>query len=461
MKLFTLLKALSKRDLTKFQHFLASPLFNKRRDVQLLLQSWKAGGARSHPSSFFWAQVFPGKAFSPKDWRLLCSRLFKLLEEFISLDEMRQDDAHKRFYLAKAYRKMQHEKLFKEAIRDARLAWEKQPYRDTAYLQAKHDLSFEEYDYIISVDRKEKTNLQSVNDHLDAYILAIKLRQACYALSRKIIKQEQYDIGLLTEVLQYVDRHPAYLDVPAIAVYYYCYKSISVEESEGYFTLLRKAISDNKRSFPASEIRDIYTLAINYAIRKLNSGEERFAKEALELYLLSLQQGYLLEDGIMLESTYSNIVSLASKLDRHDWAGQFVEDYQHHLKPAFREPLFHFSMGKLNYDQGHYQESLNHLVRVESKAPFLLLGARVLQLKIYYELGEFDLLESLLESLRVYLQRSKDLAYRKTHYTNILTFTRQLLQLTIMSKEERALFRQRVNAATVFAEKEWFLKQIG
>jgi hypothetical protein len=58
----------------------------------------------------------------------------------------------------------------------------------------------------------------------------------------------------------------------------------------------------------------------------------------------------------------------------------------------------------------------------------------MLQLKIYYELEEIDPPESLLESLRVYLQRSKDLAYRKAHHNNLLLFTRQLLQLPTMSK---------------------------
>ena len=72
-----------------------------------------------------------------------------------------------------------------------------------------------------------------------------------------------------------------------------------------------------------------------------------------------------------------------------------------------------------------------------TKAAFLHLSARTLQLKIYYQLQEFDLLENLLESMRVYLQRSKGLAYRREHYNNILTFTRQLLQLPVMDKKEK------------------------
>lgn len=461
MKLFNLLNKLNKRDLTKFHNFVSTPVFNQRSDVKLLLQTWIKNKGRKYPAPEYWALLFPEQPYSMKKWNLLTSRLFKLLEEYLAFVEIRKNESLKKYYLAKAYRNIQQEKLFKEAIRDAGRALEKQAYRNAEYLQVQHELSFEKYDYVISINRKEKTNLQEVSDHLDAYILAAKLRQACYALSREVIKQEKYQIGFLKETLDYIEATPSYLNIPTIAVYYYCYQAISVVDSEHFFQKLRETITTYQRYFPPSEMRDIYTLTINYAIRRLNTGTELFAREALELYRLSLEQGYLLEDGILLESAYSNIVSLASKLNQHEWAEGFVHEYKNHLKPAFKAPLFHFNLGRLYYEQGQLENSLQELIKVETKASFLLLGARILQLKIYYELEEFDPLDSLLESLRVYLQRSKNLGYRKEHYANVIAFTRQLLQLPVMSKKEQQAFQQRINDAEIFAEKEWFLKQLG
>jgi len=102
--------------------------------------------------------------------------------------------------------------------------------------------------------------------------------------------------------------NPECLKIPTIAIYYYCYQAISSDESEAYFLKLRETITLNQQIFPPSEMRDIYTLTINYAIRRLNTGSLIFIREALELYQLSLEQGYLLEDGVLLESTFSNIV---------------------------------------------------------------------------------------------------------------------------------------------------------
>ncbi len=460
MKLFNILNKLHLRELNTFKRFLSSPFFNQRTDVQLLLNVWISEQKRRHPPKVYWHKIFPDQAFDSKKWNMLASRLFRLLEEFLAVNEMRQNEAQKKFYLAKVYRKIQHEKLFKNAVQAADHSLEKQIFRSTDYLQGIYDLSFEKYDYIISLNRKEKSNLQEVSDNLDNYSIATKLRLACYALSRQIINQESYKIDMLEEAINYVESNPQKLEIPAIAIFYNCYQAINSKDHERFFIQLREAIRKYQELFPPSELRDIYTVVINYSIKKLNTGSTLFIKEAFELYVLSLEQGYLLEDGIMLESTFSNIVSLASKLNKHEWAYDFIHQYRQHLKPSYKEPLFHYSLGKLFYVQGQLEQSLQELIQVETKASFLLLGAKVLQLKIYFELEEFDPLESLLESLRVYLQRSKDLGYRKEHYTNVITFTRQLLQLPVMNKKEKEAFRQRVSNTEIFAEKDWFLKQI-
>jgi len=460
MKLLKIFNKLPHRDWLRFQSLLSASSFNQRTDVKQLLSVVIAEKGRSFPPAIYWAKAFPNKAFSITAFNLVTSRLFKLLEDYLIQEEMKKEASLKKFYLAKAYRRLQEEKLFKGAVRDTARALDKQPFQNMDYLQRKHDLSFQQFDYILSSNRKEKTNLKEVNEHLDAYFIAAKLRHACYGLSRQVVKQEEFVIGLLDEAMNQVATKPALLDIPAIAIYYHCYNAIQNIADDDSFHLLRKSLHIHQHLFPAHEIRDLFNLSINLAIQKLNLGSKGFALEAFELYVSSLEQGYLLEDGILLESAYGNIISLACKLKRYSWAHDFAKRYQAFLKKEYQKPLYYFSLGKLYYEEGRLEDSRKQLVLVETKTSFLFLGARILQLKIYYELKEFNLLESLLESLRVYLQRSKDLAYRKKHYENILHFTRQLFQLKAMSKRERLAFRQRLEEAEIFAEREWFLQQV-
>lgn len=460
MRLFRLLQRLDKRELNQFQLYLKTPIFNRREDVKLLLNAWLAENGRSHPNLFYWERVFPDSVYAEKKWNLLKSRLFKLLESFLAFREIQKSDSLQKFYLAKAYRKLHEEKNFTRAIFETKKALEKQPFRSGEYLQGLYDLSYEQYDYISSTNRKQDNNLQEVINNLDHYFIVAKLKQACNALSRSLINQEEYQVGMIEEMLRHIESQPLLLEVPGISMYYHCYQAITASENEEAFSRLRTTIRKHQDYFPPAELRDIYTFAINFSIRKSNKGSLFFIRETFELYVLSLERGFLLEDGIMLESTYSNIVSLALRLKKFEWAEHFLQEYQRHLKPNLQSSFYHFNLGKVYYQKRQLQESLLELVKVEPVSSFLHLAARILQLKIYYELEEIDPLESLLESLRVYLQRSKDLAYRKEHYSNILTFTKQLLQLPAMSKTEKLAFRKRVETAEVLGERDWFLNMI-
>ncbi len=461
MRLFRLLQRLEKRELNLFQHYLETPFFNRRNDVQLLLNSWMTEKGRSHPNLYYWKKVFPDTVYEEKKWNLLKSRLFKLLEAFLAFREIQKSESLQKFYLAKAYRKLHEEKNFTRAVSETQKALIKQPFRSSEYLQGLYDLSYEQYDYISSTNRKRDNNLQEVIDNLDHYFIVAKLKQACNALSRSLINQEEYKIGMISEMLRYVENRPQLLEIPAIAIYYHCYHAITASENEEAFVRLRESIRMHQDYFPSAELRDIYTFAINFSIRKSNKGSLFFIRETFELYVLSLERGFLLEDGTILESTYSNIVSLALRLEKFEWAENFLQKYQTYLKPSLQQSFYHFNLGKVYYQKRELQESLLQLVKVESVSSFLHLATRILQLKIYYELEEIDPLESLLESVRVYLQRSNDLSYRKEHYSNIITFTKQLLQLPAMSKKEKLAFRKRVETAEVLGERNWLLEMIG
>lgn len=458
-KLFTLLNALSKKECTAFEQFLENPVMNRREDVRRLLHWWKQRPAQNTKENGFKA-VYPGQAFHLSNWHLLNSRLFKLAEQFLSYNEWKQDTILQQMLLSKAYRKKQMLAPFQSSVKQIRETLQRTPIQNTDILHQQFTIEYEYYDYVASHNRKERTNLQEVNNLLDEYYLANKLRNACLAISRQTINDETYEIYFIEEVLAKVEQLPRLLEVPVIGVYYYCYRAITEESSEIWFTKLRRAISDYSKNFEPSEKRDLVLLAINYCIRKLNTGNEFFIREAFELYRLSFSEGYLLEDKIIPESTFSNIISLASKLKEYHWAEDFVATNKQYLNPSFQEPLYHYSLGLLNYEQGNYEKSMQFLARVDTKITFLLLAAKSLQIKIYYELQEIEALESLLESLRVYLQRRKDLGYRKEHFENLVTFVRRLITVPYKNKTEKYILIRDVQAANIFSEKEWLLKKI-
>lgn len=460
IKIHSFLNKLSPFELKRFQAFTESAYFNKRKDVCLLLDCYLKNSKKATSEELF-EQIFPGEAFRKKDWHLLCSRLFKLGEKFLMIEELNEDKIQQKLLLLQAYRKKQQDSVFKSVAISAKKELEKQKLRDADFWQKRYEVAFEYFDFIASHDRKNITNLQDVDYTLNNYFVTNKLKTACLALARWTIKQETYDIHLLEEVLIYLEKHPHFLETPSIQIYYLCYKAISEKENEHWFTELRHAIELHQSKFHAAEQRDIFLLATNYCIRRLNEGKVSFIREAFELYRLSLEAGFLIEDGIISESTFGNIVTLSAKLEEFTWAKWFVETYSSFLKPIFKEPLYHYSLGVLLYRTNHYDESMRELAKVNTKAGFLLLGTKVLQIKIYYEQKEWDTLDHLLESLRVYLQRRKDLGYRKRNYEKLIYFVRKLMELPYQSKAKKNLFIKELEASKGLTEKEWLEKQVG
>ncbi|MEM1217193.1 MAG: hypothetical protein AAGJ82_15970, partial [Bacteroidota bacterium] len=261
-------------------------------------------------------------------------------------------------------------------------------------------------------------------------------------------------------VLADLERRPELLEVPAVRVYASCYRAVVAGRSEEDFRTLRRVIAAQRDHFPKHEMRDIYLLAINYCIRALNAGRRELLSDIQQLYRESLEQGYLLEDGHLPESTFTNMIALHLKLGHFDEGAHIMETYAQDLPAATRESILHFNRARWYHAQGQADTALPLLARVDTNAPYLYLGAKSLQLRIFYEQGSYAASESILQQLRQYLHRRKDLGYRQENYRLLVQFFRQLLSVSAKDKKAVDLLIEKVQAAPTFAEKVWLLAQL-
>ena len=79
---------------------------------------------------------------------------------------------------------------------------------------------------------------------------------------------------------------------------------------------------------------------------------------------------------------------------------------------------------------------------------------------MYYEQEEIDVLESLLESMRTYIQRKKVMGYHKNNYKNIIRYTKKLLKITPYSKLTREKLHEEISQVSPLTEKKWLLTQL-
>jgi hypothetical protein len=298
-------------------------------------------------------------------------------------------------------------------------------------------------------------NLQALSDSQDIAFLVDKLRTGCIMLSQRNVLETAYSSGLLGPILEFLKNH-TFLNIPIVAAYYHGYHAQKGDEdSESHFHALKKGIETYGRSFASNEIQDLSLMALNYAIGRLNRGEDRYFREVFELYQSGLQHGALLENGQLSRWTYNNITATALRLQEYNWLEQFLIDYRPLLPENHRDGAFHFNMARYCYDLGKRREALGHLLHREYDNVLQNLQSRVLMCKIYYELGEWDALDNQIDSLQIYLRRQKGIGYHRAIYGNIARMMRKLV-----NSNDRARLRAEIEAVPELPEREWLLRQV-
>lgn len=466
-RLVAIIRSFTKKEVREFRKWLKSPAHNQREDIVCMFEYLIAPNHLYNEKALekkrLFAKVFSKSSYDDAQLRQVIHFLLKAIEEFLVYQELKEDKVRLQLALASVYRKRKLGKAFEKTMRKVNDQLEASPFRNEHYIRNEYLIQQEQY-YFLSEQmqmRNKWLGLQEVSDALDATYFADKLRQSCLMLAHQAVHQAGYKIGLLDEVLRYVEENEAW-KLPAIGIYYYGYKSTVDKSNPDYFTNLREQINNYIHLFPTSEVKDIYLMAINYCIGKMNAGEEFYIREAFELYKQGIDKKIIIEDGVMSRWTYRNVVSIALKLKEYKWTENFITECRIYLKEEYRDNFYNYSRARLFFDKRDYDKAREFLVNKDFNDILLNLSAKSLLLKIFYEEAEFDLLDALLESTRIYLQRKKVMGYHKSNFQNVIYYTKKLVRVNPYKKDELKKLQGEINEASPLAEGErsWLLDQI-
>jgi hypothetical protein len=459
-RIFQNIPADQRRALRKF---IDSPYHNLREDVKLLFRHLDRHWDRD-PSELSkkaaWPAVFPGEAYDDQRMRYAMSFLLKTIERFFIHEEATADGVRAELHLAKAYRQMGLEKMTRRSLARARQLHERTALHDAGFYERSYHLEAEELEFSQTRKRTAERNLQQVNHALDLSYLARKLRQSCTALVHGAVANVEYDSGLLDLVLVHLEQAPWLDEHPAISLYFYFYQA-ATRGDETWFAKLKKGIAEAGDQLPEDELRALLFLTINFCIQQFNRGEERYLSEVFDLYRDGLGQDLLLIGGQLSRFTFKNIAGIAIRLGEYDWTEDFIGTYSPAVEAAHRRNYTDYNLAKLYHARGDYTRAMRLLQQVEYEDLFLNLDAKVLLLKSYYELGEYEALDSLVQSFQRYLHRKhRELGYHRENYLNFARLTGKLLQLPPGDREAREKLRQEIAETRALAEKEWLGEKV-
>ncbi len=274
-KLWELFLKLNKKQERRLKKALQSPVYNREVPIQRLFEWLERQKKRKkpdlHPKSAY-TFIHTKKPFDAADFYALKSRLLHIIERFLTAEALEANPLKAKTELIKTYRNKKLPKHFKQNMREARTLLDKQTQRNSQFHFFQYQLEVEQFEMEGRETRTRQTNLQALTNELNAFFIAEKLRWATIMQSHQAVYKSEYKQPFLATVLQVVETGD-WLTVPSIAVYYYSYKALTHPDEEENFSQLKKLIQEQGQLFPENELREVYTIAINFGVKKLNTGK--------------------------------------------------------------------------------------------------------------------------------------------------------------------------------------------
>lgn len=427
------LKKLSRKEMTRFKDFSCSPYHNKNEEITAFVAYlngiYPDFTEKRCDKHKVWTKITKRKAFNQAHFNLLISYTLRLFEHFLAVEKLAIKPEEELFLSMENLRERQLFKHYEKMFRNTSKNLQKGVYRDADYYLTQYRFANEsDQKYLKVTQKRADDGLQQKQDALDLWFMAMKLRDACEMYMRHRLYGEEYEAGLLTEVLNKIAEQATHFrDIPAVHIYYLAYEMLRSNEAKDYF-LLKDKIEQQSTLFPKSELQNIYNYLQNFCIRQINQGATEFHNELFEIYRSQLEKALIFDkEGNLLEWHYKNIVTVGLRSKNYDWVRAFIEDYKKYLLPEVVENAYSFNLANYFFAVQDYQEVLPLLIQVEYSDMRYKLDVRSLLLRTYYHLEETEPFYALCDSFNQLLIRTKTLTdFQRKGYHNMIRMSRRI-----------------------------------
>jgi hypothetical protein len=439
MKKNTLLQILEKLSPTQtrsWSAFCQSPYHLTNSNLQqlsvLMLEHADKGSYQLLDKQAIWQQLHPGRPYRASAMNNYLSDLLQATYSFLAHDELQRNEDKAYALEIQALLDLGLALPAQRILKKWQIKWEEHPEEGATSLNVRYQIaSFEDTLALLASKRKHTTALQRKSQLLDQYYSLEQLVNYCNMLSRQHIVQGQYELPYLKEIfLKAAAVDPSSPYQSAINIYVALARLLQSENDDDSFPQLEQQLDKYPDALPPEEKRTVYNFLLNYCVQRINLGETHYYQKVLAIYRTLLDEQLLLRDQRISQWTYTNIVTSGSRLKAWEWTENFLESYRQYLPPQDQHNAYHYNLAALRYEQAQYDKALQGLHQVEFTDAFYHLGAKSIQLKIYYQKEETSSFQALLFATRQFVSRNRQLSsLKKNAYLNFLKLIKQLFDL--------------------------------
>ena len=414
-KLIKHLQGLKRKEFTRFTQFVNSPYFNKHKDIISLMKYLEKQYPNFTENNCNRAIIL-NKCFNnnlnQKQLAVLFTYTYNLLHKFYRTEVFQENEEEQDLLFLNKLKNLNNKNLFYEVI-DKRFNTTLGSFNN--YRIAKIKESYENsLGNVTSQDQFLKKQ-----SYLDHFYLLEKTHEICEGLTLSRITKESYPL-LHTDVLLELIKEEA-KNSNDLFTFYTTYETITgkIDFSQGL-----ESIQEMENKLKIVKSKEIYNLLQNYCIYNINQGNSEFLHHVFSIYKAQLKRGLLFVENILPEGHYKNITTTALRAKAYDWTYDFLNKYKSKLPEESTENAYNFNLANYHLSIGELDEAMNLLQRIDVSDMRYALATRAMQIRVYYELDEYEPLKNLSVSFKTFIKRHKKINDTRVHgFLNLLNLT--------------------------------------
>ncbi len=468
IKLFELLQGITKEELDSLGDFINWKIFKTNRHVITLYNFLKKNYQRVNNGSVskaeIYSKVFKSRNFSESKYWKLTSAFSTVLDKFLVYKEFEKDTFYQKNLLLENYRKRnlpgQFLTLANEYYEDSRKEFNKSinffANQSHFYFQKVSYLKYDEPGKLWEDTGElfESLRMFFIMTHLVSISIISNFDKDFIDYCRK-------NVWMFDEVLSYLHKNKYFLKKKFITVYvfYLILCSKIHPEDENYFLELKELVVKSASLFSGNFLRHILLNMLDYAVRRLESGDERYLREIFGINRIMANESLTFYGEHIPEEYFYSVVERAAELKEINWAKEFMDKYEIYLMPARKETVVNLALSKIHFAQDEFDDSLRYLLKVNNINPFFYIAQKILLLQNYLEKGESKSIKHVLETLNKYLKRRSDIPVEtEDGCRRFLHYYKKVLKFKNSSAEIADL--QKLKNEKYFMNKPWLVKKM-
>lgn len=465
-KLIRILKVMTEGELKELEKYLKSPLFNESETSKALFgylrKQSPAWQAEKLDKQKIWRKIMKNEAYDEVRCRRMMSNLVQLIEHFaaikITFTPQQFNENLFTFY--------NNRYLSKDATETFK-TWE-----DDHYLQEVQsaDFYFEKMKigksniFAPSNATKKEEIIEEYLHTATTHFIITQLQWQAVLLSNANIYSYKQLSPFIPFLLHQIEQNPDWLQIPAIEIYYYLYKMLQDEAENNYYDKLNQKAQEHKALLYRDEKVYIGVFLQNYCIRKGLAGNSIFTHKLLQLYQQQLADGSIFSYNQLKSGTFSNIIKTAIRCEEHDWAESFIENYAIRLPEEEKENCTLYGLALIRFEQKKFKEALLLLNEIPKWFDiFREIDVKILRIRTFFELKEWESMTSAVEALKVFIFREKKFSsFYKNRFKNFANFLYRISQTADYETEKWQKLAENLHEIDTkeMHYKDWLMEKI-